>query len=102
MARRPDPSVDLRDYRIRITGVSSADTKRVLARHKQLADSGRVKARHFKQSTIVHFYATCKPEFVDRVAADLMTTLCPTINNGLLEEFEARQSRQLEELKATA
>jgi hypothetical protein len=91
------PSVDRRDYRIRITGVASHSTDDALMKCGALAQSGEnfVKVQHYPGSTIVHFYATCEPLFVDDVADALMKALCPEINDGLLEAFLEPQEELL-------
>lgn len=89
----PEACVDRRDYRIRITGVSPADTNAALEKCGALAsmDSNPVKVRHFKESTIIHFYVKCDPMFVDLVAFAMLAALCPHINDGLEEAFEPEQ-----------
>jgi hypothetical protein len=100
-----EPSVDLRDYRIRITGVHPETTDHALwkcgATRPDNGPKNIVRVRHYFFSTIVHFYSTCDPRFVDDVTFALLEELCPNINDGLLEAF-GKVFNETEQLQAIA
>jgi hypothetical protein len=96
MALQSVPSVDRRDYEIRISGVTPSEVESALARSGALTSPPNpVRVKHSKFSTLVLFFQRCDPLFVDKTSFALLEILCPNINEGLLEEFEPDLERAI-------
>lgn len=93
MAPTSIPSVDRRDYCIRICGIDP--TAALVVLRNLIYEFGKtykvppeLRIQLVGTAILVRFYVSCHPVFVDEVTFGLMNTLCPTINEGLLEAFE--------------